>query len=146
MAKIDVELVKQVLVRNNLDSSKIKEILEDISYEVKVSQQEKGEKEPAVKKQFVFVLSDPYGKFKDEDYSGWVIQIPEDDNAMTALERVYQSAYDFNVSPKGRRYPAKKVSEIMEFGSAKIFKEHKLWVKTKEPVLVVRTDNIIPKE
>ena len=55
MAKIDVELVKQVLVRNNLDSSKIKEILEDISYEVKVSQQEKGEKEPAVNKQFVFV-------------------------------------------------------------------------------------------
>ena len=49
-------------------------------------------------------------------------------------------------TPKGRRMPLKTVAEACEFGSAKIFKEHKVWVKTKEPVLIVRTNNKIPRE
>ena len=38
------------------------------------------------------------------------------------------------------------VAEACEFGSAKIYKEHKIWIKTKEPVLIVRSDNKIPRE
>jgi len=146
MAKVDIELVKDVLQRSQLPALKISEILEEIKHEVKVATQEGSDKEPTVKKQFVFVLSDPYGKFKDDDYVGWVVQIPEDDNPSDVCEQIFESAYDFNITPKGRRYPVKTVTEILEAGSAKIFKEHKLWVKTKEPILVVRTDNKIPKE
>lgn len=147
MAKVDLELVKVVLQRAELDARDIAKIIEDINTETKLAESEKGEKEPPVKKQFVFLLSDPQGRFKgDTDFVGWVVQIPEDDNPATALEKLHMGAYDFNRSTKGRRYPVRTVAEACEFGSAKIYKEQKIWVKTKEPVLVVRTDNKIPTE
>ena len=145
MAKIDLELVKAVLQRADLDAKKIAQIIEDITFESKAQESEK-EKEPPVKKQFVVIVSDPYGKFADADYTGWVVQIPEDENPSTALERIHLGSYDYNITPKGRRMPLKTVAEACEFGSAKIFKEHKVWVKTKEPVLIVRTSNKIPRE
>jgi hypothetical protein len=40
----------------------------------------------------------------------------------------------------------KSVGEALESGSAKYFKESELWVKTKLPVAVVVTDNILPKD
>ena len=103
-------------------------------------------KDAPVKKQYVFILNDPKGKLKGSDFTGWVVQIPEDDNPATALEKLHLGAYDFNRSAKGRRYPVKTVAEACEFGSQKIFKEQKIWIKTKEPVLVVPTNNIIPTE
>ena len=145
MAKIDLELVKVVLQRSELDAKKIAQIIEDITFESKAQEAEK-EKEPQVKKQYVVVVSDPYGKFTDADYTGWVVQIPEDENPATALESLHKGVYDFNISPKGRRLPIKTVAEACEFGSAKIYKEHKIWIKTKEPVLIVRSDNKIPRE
>jgi hypothetical protein len=76
---------------------------------------------------------------------GWVLQIPEDESVATALERVYRGCYDFNASKKGRLMPVKTVGEAFENVAAKYFKEADVWVKTKTPVLVVRTDNEIPK-
>lgn len=146
MAKVDLELVKMVLQRTDLKVNEIAKIIEDINTETELAKQDE-QKEPPVKKQFVFILSDPKGNFEgDTDYTGWIVQIPEDDNPATALEKLHLGAYDFNRSTKGRRYPVKSVAEACEFGSAKLFKEQKIWVKTKEPVLVVRTNNKIPTE
>ena len=133
MAKIDIDLVKAVLQRSDIDAQKIAQIIEDITFESKAAEADK-EKEPAVKKQFVVVVSDPYGKFT------------EDDSPMSVLERLHKGAYDYNITPKGRRMPLKTIAEACEFGSAKIYKEHKIWVKTKEPVLIVRTNNKIPTD
>ena len=145
--KVDIDLVKLALQRLKVPVYDTATIIQEIVTEAKAAEAEKGEKEPAVKKQFVFLLSDPYGKFKgDTDFTGWVVQIPEDDNPITALEKLHLGAYDFNRSAKGKRYPVKTVAEACEFGAAKIFKEQKIWIKTKEPVLVVRTNNKLPKE
>ena len=145
MAKIDLELVKVVLQRSELDAKKIAQIIEDITFESKAQEAEK-EKEPQVKKQYVVVVSDPYGKFTDADYTGWVVQIPEDENPATALERIHLGSYDYNLTPKGRRMPLKTIAEACEFGSAKIFKEHKVWISRALRVLIVRTNNKIPRE
>lgn len=145
MAKVDIELVKMVLQKAEIDARKVAQILEDINFEVKAKNTEE-EKEPVVKKQSVVIVSDPYGKFKDADYTGWVVQIPEDDNPADALARIHQGVYDFNVSPKGRRMPIETIADAFEFGNAKIYKEQKVWVKTKEPVLLIRTNGKVPKE
>ncbi len=42
--------------------------------------------------------------------------------------------------------PAKTVGEALEHIPAKHFKEAGVWVKTKIPVLVLKTDNQIPRE
>lgn len=142
MAKVDIELVKMVLKRNEVDVRKVAEIINDIEFELKTLEDE--EKPPAVKKQFVFMVSDPDGHLVGKDFTGWVLQIPEEDSPYVSEERLHRSAYEFNVTPKGRRMPVKTIGEACEVVSARILKEQNIWVKTKEPILMVRTENTIP--
>ena len=144
MSKIEIsEAVAVASLKLNLTEQKLN------AFETELRERAEANKKPKdapVKKQFVFVLNDPKGKLKGSDFTGWVVQIPEDENPATALEKLHLGAYDFNRSAKGRRYPLGNVAEACEFGSAKIFKEQKIWIKSKEPVLVVRTDGKLPRE
>ena len=63
---------------------------------------------------------------------------------MTAEERIVKSAYEFNITPKGRRMPVKTIAEVCEHVSGRITKEQGLWIKTKEPVYVLRTGGKVP--
>ena len=146
MAKVDIDLVEMVLKRSKVDQVQIAKIMEDIKFENE-AQKVSGEKEPAVKKQFVFIVNDPYGKIAKTgfEFSGWVAQIPEDDSPQSALQKLHYGAYDFNITPKGRKLPIKTIDEAVRFGSAKIYKEHKIWLKNKEPVLMITTNGKLPK-
>ena len=146
MAKVDIDLVEMVLKRSKVDSVQIAKILEDIKFETEAAK-ETGEKEPAVKKQFVFIANDPYGKIAETgfEFSGWVVQIPADDAPQSALQKLHFGAYDFNITPKGKKLPIKTIDEAVRFGSAKIYKEHNIWLKTKEPVLMITTNGKLPR-
>lgn len=143
MAKVDIDLVKMILQRREFDTRQVASIINELEEEVRI-QKETEEKPPPVKKQFVVLVSDPAGELEGKDFTGWVLQIPEEDSPYVSEERLTRSAYDFNVTPKGRRYPVKTIAESCEVVSAKFHKEHKVWVKTKEPVLICRTSNDIP--
>ena len=91
-------------------------------------------------------LSDPDGKLPKNDFVGWVLQIPENESVATTKDRIYRGIYDFNASKKGRLLPVKTVGEAIENVPAKHFKEAEVWVKTKTPVLMVKTNNEVPKE
>ncbi len=143
MAKVDIDLVKMILQRREFDTRQVASIINELEEEVRI-QKETEEKPPPVKKQFVVLVSDPAGELEGKDFTGWVLQIPEEDSPYVTEERLTRSAYDFNVTPKGRRYPVKTIAESCEVVSAKFHKEHKVWVKTKEPVLICRTGNDIP--
>ena len=39
--------------------------------------------------------------------------------------------------------PLRTIDEAVRFGSAKIYKEHKIWLKHKEPVLIIPADGKI---
>lgn len=145
MAKVDLDLVKLILQRNLDDPTTITQVMEDINLELK-AQAELEEKPPPVKKQYVMLVSDPEGELEGKDLVGWVVQIPEEDSVQTANERLIRGAYDFMQTPKGRRLPVQSIGEACEHVSARLFKEHQVWVRTKEPVLLVTTDNKIPLE
>lgn len=145
MPKVDLELVKMILQRNDLDVRLVSQILEDITTEVN-SASEDEEKPPPVKKQYAILVSDPKGELEGKDFVGWVLQVPEDDSPFAAEERVIRSAYEFNITPKGRRMPVKTVAEVCEHVTARITKEQQLWIKTKEPVYVLRTSGKIPMD
>ncbi len=146
MAKVDLELVELVLKRAKVETTQIARIIEDIKNETEAAK-EASEKEPPVKKQFVVIVNDPYGKIAATgfEYSGWVVQIPADDAPQSALQKLHWGAYDFNVTPKGRRMPIQTIDEAVRFGSARIYKEHKIWLKNKEPVLIMTTNGKLPK-
>ena len=103
MAKVDTELVKMILTRNELDIRVVSRIMDDIQIEMKNLVEE--EKPPPVKKQWCILISDPKGNLAGKDYTGWVVQIPEDDSPATTQERLIKASYDYNASPKGRRIP-----------------------------------------
>ncbi len=146
MPKIDVSKVAEILKKNQIDPSVLRRVIEEMNLAVQPDPGEE-EKPPAVKKQFVILVSDPENRLPAKtDFAGWVLQIPEDESPATTPERIFRGAYDYNASKKGRMYPAKTVGEALENVPAKHFKEPEVWVKTKTPVLVLKTDNEIPKE
>ena len=145
MAKIDIEKLKHILHRNESDIQKINDILNDIATELQIEQAEKEARPPAVKKQFITLISDNDGQLLDQDFASWVLQIPEDANPQAVIDKIHQSAYAYNATPKGSRFPVKSMGETLESVSAKIFKENEVWVKTKIPVLAVSCKNQLPQ-
>lgn len=143
MAKIEVNQVAEILKKHKLDPSVLREIVEEMN-EISAPAVDEDIKPPAPKKQFVVLLSDPEGKLPKQDLVGWIVQIPENASPHSTVERICKGAYDFNASKKGRLLPVKSVGEALESASAKYFKEAELWVKTKLPVAVMVTDNILP--
>ena len=145
MPKIDVNQVADILKRNELDPAILKQIVAEMQAVLEAEATE--EKPPPVKKQWCIMISDPEGRLPEgEDFVGWVLQIPESESVMTTEERVHRAAYDFNATKRGRLLPATTVGEAMENVAAKHFKEAECWVKSKNPILMLRTDNKIPIE
>lgn len=146
MPKVSVELIHEVLTNNNLEPDMIQAVLKQIEEQAAAeAEAEKANKEPAVKKQFVLIVSDPNGTIPDEDYVGWVAQIPEDDPVGETMDRLIRASYEYNISKKGRRYPVKTVGEACEAVGTRFLKEQNLSIKNKIPVTVLRTDNKIPE-
>jgi hypothetical protein len=145
MPKIDVNQVADILKRNDLDPAILKQIVAEMQAVLEAEAGE--EKPPPIKKQWCIMISDPESRLPEgEDFVGWVLQIPESESVMTTEERVHRAAYDFNATKRGRLLPATTVGEAMENVAAKHFKEAECWVKSKTPILMLRTDNKIPIE
>jgi len=145
MPKIDVNKVAEILKKNELEPALLRRLLDELRLAVQPDPGEE-DKPPPIKKQFVILVSDPEGKLPKDDFVGWVLQIPEEDNVGTTPDRICRAAYDFNDTKKGSLLPVSTIGETLENVPAKHFKEYNTWVKTKEPVLIVRTDNQVPKE
>jgi hypothetical protein len=144
MPKIDVNKVAEILKNNEVDPKLLRQIVEEMNLLTQAEANE--EKPPAIKKQWAILISDPDGKLPEHDFVGWVMQIPEDDSVATTQDRIFKGVYEYNATRKGRLNPAKTVGEALEYIPAKHFKETDLWIKTKTPVLMLRTDNEVPKD
>lgn len=146
MAKIEVNKVADILRKNHLEPAVMRRIIEEINKATQEAAAEDEQKPPAQKKQWVILVSDPEGEMPETDLAGWVVQLTEDASPLSTQERIAKAAYDFNTSKRGRKLPVETIGEALETVPAKHFKEVDLWVKSKTPVHVLRTDNKIPKE
>ncbi len=144
MPKIDVNKVAEILKKNQVDPKLLRQIVEEMN--VLTQAEAEDEKPPAVKKQWAILISDPEGRLPKIDFVGWVLQIPEDDSIVTTQDRIHRATYEYNTTKKGRLMPPKTIGEAIEYVPAKHFKEVGVWVKTKIPVLMLKTDNVIPME
>ncbi|MFI5337072.1 MAG: hypothetical protein ACHQ5A_09835 [Opitutales bacterium] len=145
MPKIEVSQVAEILKKHKLAPALLREIVEEMNVITQPGADD-DIKPPAMKKQFVVLLSDPAGKLPRNELTGWVVQIPENTSPHSTTDRIFKGAYDFNASKRGRMLPVKSVGEALESAAAKYFKDAELWVKTKMPVAVVVTDNVLPKD
>lgn len=143
--KLTVDKVAQVLKKNEISPAILRRVIEELNVAIQADGGDE-EKGPPVRKQFAILVSDPDGKMPKHDFVGWVVQIPENESVATVQDRIFRASYDFNTTKKGRLMPVKTVGEAIENVPAKFFKEADVWVKTKTPVLMLKTDNEIPKE
>lgn len=141
--KINVNSAAEIIKRHEVDPEKLRAIVEEMNLLVQPDVDE--EKNPHEKKQFCVLVSDPDGKIQG-GMVAWVLQIPENESVLTTQERIFKAVYEFNTTKKGRLMPAKTVGEALENVPAKHFKETGIWCKTKTPVLLLTTDNEIPKK
>lgn len=144
MPKIEVNRVAEILQKNKVDPNLLRQIVEEMNMLTQTEVDE--EKPPALKKQWTILISDPKGILPAEDLVGWILQIPETESVLSTTERIFKGVYEFNTTKKGRLLPVKTVGEALEHVPAKHFKEANVWVKTKIPVLMLKTDNEIPLE
>lgn len=150
MSKIEVSAAAEIMKKHpEITPATLREIIEEMN-EATAPAADEDIKPPAPKKQFVIILSDATGKIKERidtnNLVGWVAQIPEDASPFSTMDRVFKGAYDFNASKRGRLLPVKSVGEALESVTAKYFKESELWVKTKMPVGIIVTDNVLPRD
>ena len=148
MSKVPLEIVTEVLQENELPEDQVLKITRQINRRAdQIAAEAEADKEPQVKKQWVIIVSDPDGEMNHlPDLVGWVAQIPENDNPGVAVDRIIKGAYDYNQSRRGRKHPAKSIGEAIEVVGSKYLKEHKVWTKTKLPVTVLKTDNVLPRD
>ena len=145
--KVSLETIQEAACKRIDDPEKVNQLLKDIEQlAAQEAEEEKANRAPTVKKQFVILLSDPNATLPDVEYVGWVAQIPEDDDTALTLERIQRAGYEYNTSKKGRKYPCKTIGEICEAVGPRLMKEQDVAVKTKIPVRVVVTDNRLPEE
>lgn len=145
MSKIEVAQVADVLRKAQLEPAAMRRILEALNKITEEAAKEEQDKPPAQKKQFVILVSDPDGVVPEKELAGWVLQIPEEASPLSLEERIHKAAADFNATRRGRKLPVETVGETLESVPAKNFTEVEVWVKTKQPVLVLTTDNKLPK-
>jgi len=102
------------------------------------------ESEPKPKQQYVMLVSDT-NKIITKDLVGWVLQIPEDDDVATVIDSIKNGAYNFNASKKGQKYPVSSIGQAIANVPNKFFKTNNLKIKTKEPVQIITTNNVLPR-
>lgn len=145
MSKIPIELVAAAMKQAHVDPAKLREVIELLNLEI-AAQEKDDDSPPAVKKQFVVLVSDPEGKLPKDDFVAWVLQLEEQESPVTAVERIERGAYSQNCTKKGRMLPVKTIGEALEDVAAKHMKEAGVWVKTRTPVLVLKTDNALKNQ
>jgi hypothetical protein len=99
---------------------------------------------PKPKFQNVILVSDPKGIIND-DLVGWILQMPEDEDLQDITENLKKAAYNFNASKKGNKYPVTSIGLAIEAVPNKFLKPYNIKRKTKEPVFIVTTDNVLPR-
>src|SRR5574343_1312110 len=143
MSKIEINVVAASLKKHAVEPAVLRSIIEELQFE---AQPEPGEEKlPAVKKQFCIVVSDPEGRMPTCDLVGWIVPIPESESPATTLDRITRASYDYNQSKRGMHLPVKTHGEAIEVVPAKFLKESDVWVKTRTPVLILKTNNEIPR-
>ncbi len=155
---VQLEAVREALEKVVKDENAIEKVLDLLSdATVKVDEakqaeeadvaegaEDEGSDEPKIKKQYGILVCDKDGEIK-RDLVGSVFQMPENEDTRDAIESVKKAAYNYNASKKGRKYPVNTIGQAIEGVGNKFFKPYNVSIKTKEPVLVVTTNNILPR-
>lgn len=143
--KVDIEDVQLALSQYGVDQTVARKIVDDVR---QAAEDAKGDAAPGKKTKYkhLIVASDPEGKYPNlAEIPMWVFKVPSEENHTDVMPRFFKGVYDFNAkSRKGRKNPIRSVADGIQSVGSKHFKPNKTPVLTKEPVIILVTDNKIP--
>ena len=144
MSKLTIDKIASILKHNLIEPVKLRRIIEELNAATQPDPDKPAA--PKGKTQLSILISDPTGIVPPGALVGWVFQLEESASPTELLPRIAKAAYDFNASKKGRLHPVKTIGEAIESVGRAYWKreEGRTTVKTKVPVLIVRTDNVLP--
>lgn len=146
--KVDIADVEHILTKYKLDTKLVEKIVDDAKQAAEDAKPDAGGAAgPKAKYKYLIVASDPTGTLTAtlENVPMWVFKVKEDEKHTDVLPRFFKGVYDFNArSRKGRKNPIKSVGDGIQAVGSKHFKPEKSPIVTKEPVIVLVTDNKIP--
>jgi hypothetical protein len=134
--KVEIEMVSAALKKHDIEPPIVQEILNDL----KADTEEAVEKAPPIKKQYVLIVSDPSGQ-TPQGLVGWAVQVEEGQPPSSAFTKLEDAADLFHTTPKGRKFPVNTIGLALEAIPSKITREAGLWIKTREPVNVLVSNN-----
>ncbi len=153
MPKVDIDQIEFTARSVGIDAQKIDALVHDLAQAIQ-EEKERKESQPREKKQHI-VIANTEGLSEDvikalPEIPMVVVQYPEDLDHNDLLGSINKASYEFNAEIEGKKNtkktPVKKVLEAILHVTAKHFKGKKITVKSKEPVILVITDNLIPTE
>ena len=151
--RLTEEDIEHVLNQKGVDQPRVESIMLEIkrleNQEAELAAAKKAERK---KKKFVLVASDPEDRYaKVVECPVWVVQMNDEDNHTDVVEKISRATYEYNNDvlngnkKSSKKNPVYKISESLERVQAKYFADEDISIKTKEPTVIVRTDNEIPQ-
>lgn len=143
MTKVSIEDVEQILQQSKLDAAVVNKVVSALE---QLAEEAKEDKAPVQKNKFRHgvVISDPENKLAGVELTAVVVKMEESKDMTQAVEKIKAAAKDFNNnSRKGKKNPVKAVFEACGAIASKFFKSQEIKILTKEPVMVIVTDNKI---
>lgn len=136
--KLSLVQVEEVLNKNkSIDESAKKQVLKELEG---LSNNEEPKPKP-VKKKFVLLANTDKESQKTreiiENIQMFLFQIPEEEDHQNILKNFPAIKNDFNESKNGKKNPAIKNLDIVEYVPAKILKEYSISRKSSEPIIIV---------
>ncbi len=141
MPKLSIEQIEATLRERKVAPATIVQIITDLEA---AAQADKDAKETTKKpkNQLVVIAIDKDQQIK-EPIVAIVAQIEDGAPPAAALERILEAARVHNASSRGSRKPVSSLGQAVEGVSRKLFKEQRVLLKTRFPVLVIPTVNTI---
>lgn len=144
---IDADELEHILRKHGVDQKVTKFVVKDAEQVTEDNKPDPTGKAAKTKYKYLIVASDPDGQHVNLDnVPMWVFKVPEDEDHTQVMKRFYDGVYKFNrESRKGKKNPIKSVGDGIQTVGSKFFKPAKSPIVTKEPVIVLVTDNKIPQ-
>jgi len=133
---ISLEEVEATLLRQKIEPAKVSSILKDLQ---QVIEENKGDKQPKEKWEYVIVLNDPNGVIKADSVAGWVVQQKENEDAGVILSKLADAARDQNEAATKKKNTLVTMVDIFSGLKGKFLKPKNIRIKTKELTRVLVT-------
>lgn len=144
--KTDIDNVKLACQRNSVDAITTAKIVCDLQEAAKIEAEERkaaqGENKP---QKFLIVVEDLGLHFSDVEFTGFAVTIDEDSSEFSFTEKLKAAVAEYNRTPKGERYPVKRLGESLEAIPTSILKANGIRIKHREAAYVLPIQQLLTK-